>query len=93
VALKVQRNQKTGPIKKQPSRPRGVGVLTIREYEVATWMGRRCKPAEIAQRLGISWGTVMMHQNSIRKTLGGLTNAEIAELFEPDWAQIDGGGA
>jgi DNA-binding CsgD family transcriptional regulator len=53
-------------------------VLTGRERQVATLVARGCRDREIAQLLGIGFGTVRTHLNRALEKLGCANRAELA---------------
>jgi DNA-binding CsgD family transcriptional regulator len=54
------------------------GNLTARERQVATLVARGCRDREIAQLLGIRFGTVRTHLNRALEKLGCANRAELA---------------
>lgn len=54
--------------------------LTVRETEVAVWLGRGVEPVEIARRMGISYHTVRTHIVHARERAGARTSAQLAVM-------------
>jgi len=54
----------------RPAPPAGPAALTLREVEVAAYLGMDSTPAAIAQALGIRRETVRIHMKNIYLKLG-----------------------
>jgi DNA-binding CsgD family transcriptional regulator len=61
--------------------PAADGGLTVRERQVATLVAEGCRDRDIAQRLGIGFGTVRTHLNRAMEKLDCANRAELAALM------------